>query len=227
MADQQFAAYKAYVTMELRKREKSTDPNEVRKHDEKIAQWRAWLADPTSAPPKGQQYAGLAKSRRLKSAITTSPTRQDQHEHASKPNIANAPQLTETEVLELELRDAIDKNISPRTLAAIDLDLAGALEGIPEERKTLFRKRAAWIAQQFALARSKSDTLTCDHCGFDPAARDDLAGLQRRGLFDVHHKNPLSEGKRYTTIADFSLLCPTCHRVEHALMVASKSSHKS
>ena len=30
---------------------------------------------------------------------------------------------------------------------------------------------------------------------------------------------------RYSTIADFKLLCPTCHRVEHALMriVATKS----
>lgn len=35
---------------------------------------------------------------------------------------------------------------------------------------------------------------------------------------DVHHKYPLDDGLRQTTLADFCLLCPNCHRFVHALM---------
>ena len=94
-------------------------------------------------------------------------------------------------------------------------DLIGALEGESEERKVRIKTRATWLAGRFASARRKAGTLICDACGFNPADRDDLNGVPYRSCFDVHHKDPLAEGKRYTNVNDFSLLCPTCHRLEH------------
>ena len=57
--------------------------------------------------------------------------------------------------------------------------------------------------------------IACDACDFDPADLVAELGVRARGFLDVHHKHPLEEGIRYTTTADFALLCPTCHRVEH------------
>ncbi|WP_409979639.1 HNH endonuclease [Methylocystis sp.] len=71
------------------------------------------------------------------------------------------------------------------------------------------------MAEHFIRERARSNLLVCDNCGFDPAKRPDLAFLKLRSLFDVHHKDPLAEGFRYTTTADYLLLCPTCHRIEH------------
>lgn len=108
----------------------------------------------------------------------------------------------------------------PKALALdINRDLAGnAFEGMIEERKAKVRKRAAWLADRFVRARKKAGTLTCDDCSFDPTTRFPGGGIRPRSLLDVHHKYPLEEGVRYTTINDFALLCPTCHRVEHARM---------
>jgi predicted HNH restriction endonuclease len=104
----------------------------------------------------------------------------------------------------------------PNSIArGIAIDLAGALEGEEEERKTKVKRRAAWLAYKFWLLRQKLKALNCDDCGFDPSADASLAGLPRRSLFDVHHKNPLAEGVRRTTTDDFALLCPRCHRIEH------------
>jgi len=76
-------------------------------------------------------------------------------------------------------------------------------------------RRAAKLADDFAKWRAKQGTMQCDDCKFDPATRPDLAGIKPRSCLDVHHKNPLAEGKRLTTRADLALLCPTCHRIKH------------
>lgn len=36
-----------------------------------------------------------------------------------------------------------------------------------------------------------------------------------RGMLDAHHLVPLQLGKRVSTLADFAVLCPTCHRIAH------------
>ena len=94
-------------------------------------------------------------------------------------------------------------------------DLAGALEGETAERRGKITKRAAWLANRFVAKRRAAGTLVCDDCSFDPGGRPDLADISSRSCLDVHHKNPLAEGARYTTTEDFALLCPTCHRLEH------------
>ena len=94
-----------------------------------------------------------------------------------------------------------------------------------EERRSKVRKRAAWLAQEFVKKRRRDKTLHCDACEFDPSTVSGIDGINPRSLLDVHHMHPLDEGLRYTTIKDFALLCPTCHRVEHVrIKVAAKKN---
>lgn len=93
-----------------------------------------------------------------------------------------------------------------------------ALEGLTEEQKTKVRKRNAYLAYRFVRQRQIQGLLKCDDCAFDPAEKIGNSDISPRSLLDVHHKNPLQHGARNTTISDFSLLCPTCHRWTHAIM---------
>jgi hypothetical protein len=49
-----------------------------------------------------------------------------------------------------------------------------------------------------------------------------------RSLLDVHYKRPLGEGPRLTRADDFhfALLCPTCHRIEHARLCLVRTAMK-
>ena len=91
----------------------------------------------------------------------------------------------------------------------------GAREGESEESRKKIVKRAAWLANSFVKYRKKSGILECDDCKFDPSDLFDHQKYNPRSLLDVHHKNPIAEGKRYTHFSDLALLCPTCHRREH------------
>lgn len=111
-------------------------------------------------------------------------------------------------------RSAIDRRISRE----IDRDLGSrAAEGMTVEQWTKVRLRAAWLAQRFVRERQKDNSLKCDECGFDPTSRVNGTPVKARSLLDVHHRHPLEEGQRVTTLADFKLLCPICHRFEHEL----------
>lgn len=37
-------------------------------------------------------------------------------------------------------------------------------------------------------------------------------GLHGEGFIEIHHLNPISTGKRKTSITDLSPVCPNCHR---------------
>jgi 5-methylcytosine-specific restriction protein A len=122
-----------------------------------------------------------------------------------------------------EAEMARQSEISPTTLKLIDQDLhAAAMEGLSEEQKRLVRRRAAWLAERFVRERARDGKLYCDDCGYDPSKKTEGTGVRPRSLLDAHHKNPLDEGIRYTTVLDFSLLCPICHRFVHALARVSK-----
>lgn len=125
--------------------------------------------------------------------------------------------------IEDEFNLAERSEINPDTQRAIGRDLA-ALEGMEAERLAKIKRRAAWIADKFIRYRQKAGTFFCDDCTFDPGALAAELGVKARGFLDVHHKNPLDEGVRYTTTADFALLCPTCHRVEHVRLRKVKKS---
>jgi 5-methylcytosine-specific restriction protein A len=121
-------------------------------------------------------------------------------------------------------RSEIDGKVSRE----IDTDLkSSAMEGMTEEQRRKVRLRAAWLANRFVIHRQKTGRLTCDRCSFDPRTLIDGSPVRARSLMDVHHANPMDEGRRVTTFADFAMLCPTCHRFEHALLRATAAGTKS
>ena len=120
--------------------------------------------------------------------------------------------------IEDEARMAEQSQINPETIKLINGDLsAAALEGMTEEQKAKVRIRAAWLADSFIRSRARSGKLFCDNCKFDPKTKIGDTAVKARSLLDVHHMNPLEEGTRYTTEADFCLVCPNCHRFMHRL----------
>ncbi len=124
-----------------------------------------------------------------------------------------------------EIAMAERSQISSQLQNQIDRDLAlSAMEGMTEEQKRKIRKRAAWLAERYARQRTRESRLLCDDCGFDPQSRTLGTGVKPRSILDVHHKNPLDEGVRVTTLSDFCLLCPNCHRFAHALARSSAVS---
>lgn len=138
-------------------------------------------------------------------------------------------QIANLEILPVDAPNAIigiEQDIEAAKLSELDQrfmddlgkDLVGAMEGESEERKLQYRKRAAWIAGKFIKERKTTGTLYCDNCNFNPRTIETLTSSELRTCLDVHHKNPLIEGKRRTTINDFALLCPTCHRIEHVML---------
>jgi 5-methylcytosine-specific restriction enzyme A len=125
--------------------------------------------------------------------------------------------------IEDEITNAERSDINKEIMRNIDADLKrNAMEGMTAEQKRGVRIRAAWLAQKFVIRRQTSSTLTCDQCGFDPINRVKGTPVRARSLLDVHHRSPLEEGVRVTTLADFILLCPTCHRFEHRMIQASR-----
>jgi len=115
-----------------------------------------------------------------------------------------------------EIEYAELSSLNEKHLRNLSKDLQyGALEGETEERRSKVVKRATWLANQFVLERKKQGNLICDDCKFDPGALFDHPKYNPRSLLDVHHKDPLAEGRRYTHFNDLALLCPTCHRREH------------
>lgn len=71
-------------------------------------------------------------------------------------------------------------------------------------------------AHLVALRRSAGQ-LRCEACGCQPMLQ--LPQCDDAG-FEVHHLLPFaSSGRRVTRVKDLALLCATCHRVLHRLMV--------
>lgn len=123
--------------------------------------------------------------------------------------------------IEDDIAAAEGSNIDPSVVKNIDCDLRlAAVEGMTEERWAKVRLRAAWLADLFVRNRARAGKLNCDYCPFKPseAARLTGMGVSLRSTLDVHHLKPLEEGRRRTTVTDFALLCPTCHRIEHLLL---------
>lgn len=180
--------------------------------------------------PKAKDVLGVEGYRRLfaHSSATLRPL--NDAERASLADLDLEPVVANNAwiAIEDEFRNAELSDIPKQIERDIERDMAGnALEGMTEERKAKVRKRAAWLADRFVRARTKAGTLTCDDCSFDPSTCFPGGGVRPRSLIDVHHKHPLEEGVRYTTVKDFALLCPTCHRIEHARMKLAAQAVKA
>jgi len=118
---------------------------------------------------------------------------------------------------QLKLADL--RPVNERILGLIRLDLSDeALEGFSAEKWSSLRRRAAQLATKLIVERQRDGRLQCDACRFDPSVLIGNRNVSPRALLDVHHKRPLALGPRLTQLTDLSLLCPTCHRLEHRLI---------
>ncbi len=125
--------------------------------------------------------------------------------------------------IEDDFRKSEGSEIDPRIEESIYADLECiAIEGETKEYVAKVKKRAAWLANEFIREKQNKGLLFCEQCGFNPKDKIQDSAISLRTLLDVHHKDPLAEGKRETKICDFALLCPTCHRFEHAMINAQK-----
>jgi 5-methylcytosine-specific restriction protein A len=173
--------------------------------------------------PKAKDVLGEAAYRRLyqRSSATLRTLTDDERLLIADLELHQIATANSWIGIEDEFRLAEASEINPEVERAIGRDLA-ALEGMEAERLAKVKRRAAWIADRFIRERQRAGTIICDDCAFDPRDLAVELGVKPRGFLDVHHKNPLDEGIRYTTTADFALLCPTCHRVEHVRLRKSK-----
>jgi 5-methylcytosine-specific restriction protein A len=173
--------------------------------------------------PKAKDVLGEVAYRRLyqRSSATLRTLTDDERGLIADLELRQAATANAWIGIEDEFGPAEASEIDPGVERAIGRDLA-ALEGTEAERLAKLKRRAAWIADRFIRERQRAGTLTCDDCHFDPSDLAAELGARPRSFLDVHHKHPLDEGGRYTTTADFALLCPTCHRVEHTRLRTSK-----
>jgi 5-methylcytosine-specific restriction protein A len=180
--------------------------------------------------PKAKEVLGDAGYRRLfaHSSATLRPLNDD--ERATLADLDLEPVVAGNAwiAIEDEFQNAEAYPLTPFGMRDMQRDLPdSALEGMTDERRAKVRKRAAWLADRFVILRSKAGTLHCDDCKFDPRSAFPSGGVKPRSLLDVHHKRPIEEGVRYTTVDDFALLCPTCHRIEHARMKLAEKAAKA
>lgn len=176
-------------------------------------------------PRKAKDILGPDAYARLyaHSSATLRPLRPEEQHLIAELEIERVDTKNSWIGIEDEFALAERSEINPDTERAIGRDLA-ALEGMEAERLAKVKRRAAWIADKFIRERQRAGMIACDACDFDPADLAAELGVRARRFLDVHHKSPLDEGIRYTTTADFALLCPTCHRVEHVRLRKAKKT---
>jgi predicted HNH restriction endonuclease len=102
-------------------------------------------------------------------------------------------------------------------------------EGTTTNTRAARLHRLTRLAQKFVIRRLAEGRFTCDVCNFDPAERVKGTKVRPRSLMDVHHRDPLRSGARVTKLTDspFDLLCPTCHRFEHAQIDALQKNKRN
>jgi len=101
---------------------------------------------------------------------------------------------------------------------SITFEINSELEGFRGIVTHEILQRATSIVREFLACMTAKGRLRCQLCEFDPKTKVAGTSVNPRSLLDVHHKIPLFEGERNTRIEDLQLLCPTCHRFEHAKM---------
>lgn len=172
-------------------------------------------------PPKAKDVFGEDQYRRLfaYSSAYLRPLSDLNRAAISKLELTAVSAPSAWIAIEDEIEIARQSEVHQRTLRQIEQDLqANAFEGMSESRKVGVKRRAAHLADKFWRRRVQDKRLVCDACPFDPTQTKEKYLIKARSMMDVHHMVPLAEGVRRTTIDDFALLCPTCHRLEHALL---------
>src|SRR5262245_11150233 len=78
--------------------------------------------------------------------------------------------------------------------------------------------------------RLEVDGFQCQHCGFRAPSKVCTSTEEAElgaAVVEVHHIDPLQEGERQTRLEDLITLCPTCHRLLHAIGRALRSERLS
>ncbi len=96
-------------------------------------------------------------------------------------------------------------------------DSFAALEGHASMHLHLRRERSQALtkaAKEYFRANNDGK-LFCEACGMNPTI---VYGMKSRSIIEAHHKLPLSaiETPRVTTVHDFTMLCPSCHKAIHS-----------
>lgn len=93
---------------------------------------------------------------------------------------------------------------------------AGSVEGEEQTQESVRRGRDPALTQ----CRLEVDRFRCQHCGFRAPSGVGSSGELTKltePVVEVHHVDPLHDGIRTTRIDDLVTLCPTCHRLLHAI----------
>lgn len=93
----------------------------------------------------------------------------------------------------------------------VDVLESFASEGRTVTREHLIRERNPRL---IAAKKRSANSLACEVCGLDFLARYGELGLD---FCEVHHRVPLANGERATTLDDLAIVCSNCHRMLHRL----------
>ncbi len=109
------------------------------------------------------------------------------------------------------------------TASLDDWSVRAAVEGDEAALEVKRRIRESMITR----CRLEFDHFECQACGFSAPKiveeSGDIVDLDATVL-EVHHVDPLADGKRTTLMQDLVTLCPTCHRTLHG--VAKTLGHR-
>lgn len=61
----------------------------------------------------------------------------------------------------------------------------------------------------------------CEECAYEPAGDPKVMKGTERSMLDVHHFEHIAGGERETRLEDVIVLCPLCHRREHASRISA------
>lgn len=81
-------------------------------------------------------------------------------------------------------------------------------EGIIKRLLVEIKSRSEKLVQE----AKEEHGVTCCVCGFNFGKRYGILG---EGFIEIHHLNPISKGKRVTSVDDLVPICSNCHRMIH------------
>jgi 5-methylcytosine-specific restriction protein A len=165
--------------------------------------------------PSFRNSDGVAlKLQNLTSAID--PTRGLSSSALDRELVAEYPQSRAGEVaaLALLIRDAIARGEVAELLPDDEVFTEGRL--LTSRHRSRDRRLRLKL-----LGQTSDDQLFCAICQFTAPP---LERQLRESFFEAHHVRPLSDtkGLTLTRIADLALLCASCHRFIHRLIVTQK-----
>jgi predicted HNH restriction endonuclease len=111
----------------------------------------------------------------------------------------------------------------PETAPAVEVPSLAVEESAVEGRKMFEESTRHARNPALTACRLELDRFECQHCHFKVpqmlSAPDGHAPLGHH-VVEVHHITPIRVGERRTRLTDIVTLCPTCHRLLHAVASA-------